>query len=939
MASRKQLNDLREAQERRREALAKLTARKPASPAKPAVLDQPVRTAQASRDPEVVPAFASTPQQTPPPAVLARSREALIAIFKDDSVQPSEPSRALVTLADLYLHAAEYRTRHIAMVWPASLKTLTVVHALASVARWRAGDKQGVRGLLYPVKRNAFQRLNHVHFDRVALLRIAQDLVDRPGNTHITRPMRDKDAFYFSLSDDALPQEAGERFNPTIGEMLPHFLATPDTDGWSRCDAQLLALVRAKLSRRSRARALQTNCAVLGNPRTAPDALFALDGRMTDAELRQACRALNRLGPPEVVLVQATRAIRLEAPGWRGRLVRFCRMLDEVFRTASPGVIVVTDDPYAAYSLRERLQEDEGKRRTASRRRESHDLELTGIPSSVGSEGLLAAGSREAPYPAPREFDVHIVDADAARVANKLVRIASAAPGGREAAKPLMEAASFLSRLAALPCGTRHMSDYLAGPDVSGRTRASFDWPGHMGAVLDYERSIGVGEKRPALEQCLKRGSEIFAHYHAATPFAHKLAELVANGAMSTRRGAAAVVFTSALYRRLAERFLGEYNQYPGGGAYETFRDRVHLLPAAQLEERLDELQGAKFIFAGLNEDCLRILLTNDRIPAHTAILLTQRAGQFLRATLRPIVKHLPQFKSYRPRMESILRQLKDLPEDASVLAGGDYVLPAFRVELSSEGTASDGEIDPDAWVIRLDSGTSQYRRDTSDVYIYDPASPQASDAGFRVGQVRTLEPGDRVFVMSAELREMVEQALREAGIPIQSDKTFEMALRSYHEQVQRRLAEHFPQAAMSDKVRAIREAMLTSDPKLERDLPRDQAIRQWIDLGHSPDTPFEQLRPQAPRSESAFKVFAHVLGFSLLEAAYQWQRVIMPVRTSRRIDGRHVSDIYEYMLLQPESAMAHSSIKRQTLAQLFDKARENVATVEYAGPLKEPQS
>ena len=25
-----------------------------------------------------------------------------------------------------------------------------------------------------------------------------------------------------------------------------------------------------------------------------------------------------------------------------------------------------------------------------------------------------------------------------------------------------------------------------------------------MGAVLDYERSIGVGEKRPALEQCLK---------------------------------------------------------------------------------------------------------------------------------------------------------------------------------------------------------------------------------------------------------------------------------------------------------------------------------------------------------------------------------------------------------------------------------------------------
>lgn len=33
---------------------------------------------------------------------------------------------------------------------------------------------------------------------------------------------------------------------------------------------------------------------------------------------------------------------------------------------------------------------------------------------------------------------------------------------------------------------------------------------------------------------------------------------------------------------------------------------------------------------------------------------------------------------------------------------------------------------------------------------------------------------------------------------------------------------------------------------------------------------------------------------------------------------------------------MAHSSIKRRTLYQLFDKARENVATVEDVGPLKE---
>ena len=95
-------------------------------------------------------------------------------------------------------------------------------------------------------------------------------------------------------------------------------------------------------------------------------------------------------------------------------------------------------------------------------------------------------------------------------------------------------------------------------------------------------------------------------------------------------------------------------------------------------------------------------------------------------------------------------------------------------------------------------------------------------------------------------------------------------------------------------------------------------------------------MKPQAPLKEANFNAFAGALGFSPLEAAYLWQRVILAIRNSRRIDGRHVSDIYAYMLLQPESAMVHSSISRQTLQQLFERARASVWTVEAVGPIKE---
>lgn len=925
MTSKKLLRDLQEAEAKKREAAAKLAARRIGVSA-----PKPVAIAQ-----KQVPAPVAPPVQEPPPRLKERARDAAISIYRSDEKTPSCPSSALLGLADIYLHAAQHRSRHIALVWPASLKTVTLVHALATLARWREGDKQGVRGAVFPVKSNVFYPLNHLHFDREEILSIASDLLELGQNARVTRGLREKDAFLFSLSSRSLPVVEGESFNPSVGEVLPHFFAGPNFKTWSSCDDRLLALIRAKLVRRAHAKALQSNCSVIGAPATAPDALFALDGRMTEDDLRKACKALSKSAPPEVVLVVATRQVRMESPGWRGRIAKFCLMLEDVFGGSAPGVVVVTDEPHAAYRLKDELWGLNLKRAADLRWSSPHAYKIAGFPSVVDGEGLLPAGAVEAPHPAPRELDAYVVDADMAKVSARLARIAGLLPGGKEAARPLSEAASYLTRIAALPCGVKHMADYLAGGDVSDRTRTSFDWLTHRAAVQQFERQIGVAEHKATLLDCLAKADKFYANYNLSTPFAHKLAGLVAQAVTKKKR--ATVVFTNALYRRLAERFLAEYDQYPEGFEFEASRDRVQLISARQLEEHLSKLGDSTLVFAGLNEDNLRLLLTDDRVPPHSVVLLTQRAGQFLRATLKPIAESFPEFKSYKPRIESLTRKLKDLPDDASVLSTGDYVLPAFRVELSGDSSSDDGHAHgPDSWLIRLEHGQPQFRRETSEVYVYDPASEDASDAGFKVRQVKSLQVGDKLFVMSAELREMVEQTLRDAGVPIQSDKTFEAALRSYHEQVKQRLAARFSEGTLTDMVRLLRQEMLVANPKLEPDLPKEQAIRHWIDLGNSPNTPFEKLRPQAPLKEATFKAFASVLGFSPLEAAYQWQRVIMAVRNSRRLDGRHVSDIYAYMLLQPESAMANSSISRRTLAGLFAKARESVVTVEQVGPLKE---
>ncbi|MGM8225056.1 hypothetical protein ACSV5M_00645 [Cellvibrio sp. ARAG 10.3] len=870
------------------------------------------------------------------PPVTQRVGNSLIDLFVDDDPLLRVPSSTLIKLADLYLHAAEHRTRHIALVWPAPIRSLTLVHTLATIARWREGDKQGVRGVLFPVKSNVFYPLNHIHLDRTAVLDIANRLAEVFPNSLVKRSLPDKDAYFYSLSDTSLPNAEGQNFNPTVGELLPTFFAAPEFQEWKSCADKLLSIIRTKLLKRSHAKSLkELHCKVIGSPASAPDALFALDGRMSNDELNKALKELNNLSPPEVVVISATRAVRSEALGWRGRTARFCMMLEEIFQEKTPGVIIVTDEPHSAYKLKDELWKRNNKRESDLRWKSPHEYKIDAFPSIVGSEELLLKGAYECLHPMPKEFEVYIVDSDVAKVANKLTRIARDIPCGKEGAKPLIDAAAYVSRIAALPCGIKHLAEYLSGPDIAMHTRVAFDWPTQIGVLNQFDHDVGVGEYRSALMDCIGKGSELYVSYQEATPFAHKLADLVANAATGNKHQVT-VVFTSALYRRLAERFLAEYRQYPGGILFEAFNNRVHLISATNFEEHLAQSERSTLVFAGLNEVCLRLILTDDRVPAHSVILLTQRAGQFLRASLKPIIENFSEFRSFKPRIESILRQLKDLPNDASVLSTSDYTLPTFRIDLSSEVSTEHNDIDSDTWIIRLDNGTTLYRRDSSEVYVYDPTSLYSSDRGFKACQIKSLEVGDKLFVMSAELREMVEHVLRQAGVPIHTDKTFEAALRSYHEQVQTRFSKKFSEGTITDKVRELRKRMLELDPKLEDDLPKETSMRQWIDLGESPNTPFEELRPQAPRSEAAFKAFADVLEFSSLEAAYQWQRVIMAVRTSRRLDGRHISDIYAYMLLQPESVMTQSNISRQTLTLLFDAARESVATVECIGPIKE---
>lgn len=854
---------------------------------------------------------------------------AQIPIYREGEAAACSAAPGLVHLVNMYLEAARTKSRRIVMLWPAAPQTLLTVHALATLERWRAGDKQGIRGVTFPAKSNVFHLLNHLHFDREKLLSLARDLVELSGlpNALVNRSMQEKDAYHLALA--SLRPEQDELFNPTIGELLPRFYAGTGFRKWVPCSGHLLEHIAARLKRRAHKKALQSNCEIIGNANTAPDAMFALDGRLSRDELRAALVALGKAGPPDVVLVNATRQVRKGAHGWLNQVSRFCMLVEEVFPGIDrPGILVITDEPHVSYQLREQLGELNNKRPREKRWQSSREYWISAICNGVRGDGMLPAGVETVAAPVPREFRVETVDTEANRVITRLFRAAGKIPGGKEVAQPVLDAAAYLSRLAALPCGVATLVDWLSSTTTSEHARRVYSWSTFHSALVAFAQSGDCGSEQGNIQECLKLGSTLYQNYQEATPFALRLAALVGQSAVSKKQRTV-IVYTSAIYRRLSQRFLAEYQHFPDDVPFEQFSDRVQFVLSSQLEEILSHIGDAQLVFAGLDDDGLRLLMMDNRIEKHTTILLTQRAGQYLKGVMRPLVENFPEFKQLKPRMESILRQLQALPDDRSILSLGDFVLPVFRTELIGESGAEIGALDPEACKIILDNGQVLYRRPTHHVYVYDPASEHATERGFRVCEVQTLREGEKLFLMSAELREHVESVLKEAGVPIEHDKTFEAALRDYHLAISKRLQENFPGKTLTDQVRQLRLSILETNPKLEREFPAALSVRNWVNLGESADTPFDQLLPQAPMKEAHFSAFANALQFTSLEAAYYWQRVIMPIRNARRLDGRHVSDLYAHMLLHPESAMLHANIKRPTMKLLFSKARNNVATIE----------
>jgi hypothetical protein len=240
-----------------------------------------------------------------------------------------------------------------------------------------------------------------------------------------------------------------------------------------------------------------------------------------------------------------------------------------------------------------------------------------------------------------------------------------------------------------------------------------------------------------------------------------------------------------------------------------------------------------------------------------------------------------------------------DLSDTRKPVAGGEQASYRFDLDGSDSMYAS-------GWVYRYDIGER----------------PE-----FHRVPAKEIVVGDLVFEMGDELRWRLEDVLHLNGNSSDgTDYPQRNLLKLYHDDVQARCAQFFPEANnRAALARHILQQMVAENAEAAECRP--ERIQYWLAVGDHDDK-----RPHAPKELKYFRMFCHALNISQEQADDHWKYV----RSARLLNqnlGRELVARYAEILFHPETAIAYRKVPPTVIRALQAEAVQSVFRVMHIVP------
>jgi hypothetical protein len=785
---------------------------------------------------------------------------------------------------------------------------LPVVHALATFERLAEGDFRGMRTILFPTKATTFYELNHLLADRSRIVQLVQEQCDTSGRITPTRDVRGKSDLLMALS--TIRTHNPEVPYPTVSELVPTFSYDSAGRSWGNYSEKYLARSLRKL-KTAHARDLRGKVqGGLGQPETAPDALFGIPYSTKRDDLKRAVSSkafAEELAQADLVLLDASADMQKTAFRVIQKLPEALEAIVQVLDKKVP-ILLVTDDPVELFTFRKRMKEDQNV-----------DVVLHVFPAEGDGSGLAATPRPSNWVPNDRGLKfirTEIFDRDASTIALRFLTTGQKFSPDHQAFQACQDAAYYLLRLSNLPGGYRDLGDWLEQEGRPDSTRQRLSWAPREARLREVLARGDAGVHGESISKTLESAIDLIELWADATPLALGLANELEDSV--ERKGYAVAVFLPGRdYIPVAQQFLPRHMAEKGRD-FDLLKERIDLRTHKELGSVLSgERKYERLVFVGMTDETLRAVLTEERVPAGSVLLLSYKQAENYQKGLLAL-KTLEALKPYKGRISGLADELtKRLDAVPAPLVLDRLQLRALAFSFESAMDAPDGD-EQAFWRLDLEHIGRIFvaRR----VFKYEPDS----DPPFEPVPVESIREGDAIFVMTDDLKDRVEAALRAKGpSSFMRGITFGKMLEAYHNEVRSRSETLFPANSTADRIRKIQGRMKEIDPAGTVSTAR---VRYWLDLDGAGG---EAARPpHAARDKESFDAFARALEIPAPLFNGFWVLAINYTRKENRVAGRELADLYTNILFYPESIQVYGKLSGEVIGELQREAVKHVFRV-----------
>jgi hypothetical protein len=814
---------------------------------------------------------------------------------------------------------AERESRAL-LVWPQSIQGISVVHALACLARVSQCDAHRLATVLFPWNRNAGANQKSLLVDREQLVATALIPLSRIYSERPQHPAFGYLLALHSLKHLATGQPGNRRYqavekdpsllHPTLFEIMPQAGFHGSENGETANHFLRRLRNHTWIGERN------DHLATASLPSTTPFYLFGVHADNSSSELlRRAVLEIAASGrQPDMVLIDGGRRARHAlGDGWREVLIQFCQTLTEVYGNASPPALAVTDDVFALQTIRWKVLSQYDVSRGA--------LQSPKLPARASLVVNVRADILDATPTVPvwlEDLSVETYGSDLLNfVAEGLkLRKSLLADGEGEIASAVEAAVTAIQNLTGIPGPVRPFRDFLVDNHEDyevHRLGERFDHLTPRGKLMTAIKLGTAGANHAQLSHFLDTYSGLCTAVAAGNPGTRFFDSCLSKIAAAPSK--ALVVFSTDLIRAFAEWRIQNERVFD---VVRTAVERNILLVRAR--DVHEELEHARSIGA----------------PFEEIVFIEPYADDFLKALAEPA---LPQ----RARVSCHLARAKQILDRAKSLLQIDDVSPIewnlLKVQECFENALTGHTADiPDLDALLLEpristidlagprtaySGptrmirTSGYVRirafDGTELAVYDPDALPV----FSRRLAKDLKPGDQICAFSPDFIDEAREKLRLSA-------TAPEVLALYHRAVAQAAAK-LPGRSLDEKAEALRQLILKIEPSIT--LP--QSIRQWIDVADLPNAPRDEVRPQAPRSRGHYFAFMKALGIADELAKTYWDFGIFWTRSIRISTGSAFHQVFLGVLIDPDGTISRfPQADHQDIWRIHETAEDHLVSV-----------